>query len=332
MDTRRTLLERILRFQATCLTGPSSEPLDGLLHDLHTWQVQHAPVVAALTTAPGIIPAVPVDLFKRLPVGTLREGEPSVTFMTSGTTVGRRGVHRMRDTVAYDHGAQRWFNHCVPGAPSEVIALLTAPSAAPESSLSHMVASFGGQRVVWCQTSQGIDIEAFDRACRTDRPVFLATTAFALLDVLPHAGPLPGGSVVMVTGGFKGRETTLSSADLLTQVHATFAPERLVLEYGMTELSSQLWAAPDGRYRAPPWLRIGVVDPQTGEPVPRGTRGQLRFYDAANLDSSVGIETMDCGIHHPDGTLELLGRLPGSPTRGCSLTVEEAWARGSDEH
>ncbi|MEO0601991.1 MAG: acyl-protein synthetase, partial [Myxococcota bacterium] len=162
--------------------------------------------------------------------------------------------------------------------------------------------------------------------------LYVATTAFAMAEYLDHDPPaLPAGSVVMVTGGFKGRVHRLEGAELYRAIRDRLAPARLVTEYGMTELSSQLWGAPQTRFAPPPWLAVLAVDPVTGEVLPAGTEGQLRFVDLANLDSTLGIETMDAGVVGVDGTVELRGRLTGAPSRGCSLTVEEAWGRASTE-
>ncbi|MCA9573747.1 MAG: acyl-protein synthetase, partial [Myxococcales bacterium] len=73
----------------------------------------------------------------------------------------------------------------------------------------------------------------------------------------------------------------------------------------------------------PPWLRVSAVDPTSGEPVPPGQPGQLRFLDLCNLDSTLHVETLDEGIVHPDGRVTLIGRLPDAPARGCSLAVED---------
>jgi hypothetical protein len=131
----------------------------------------------------------------------------------------------------------------------------------------------------------------------------------------------------MVTGGFKGRTHRLEGEALLSAARRALAPARIVLEYGMTELSSQLWAAPGTTYAPPPWLRAVAVDPISGAPLPAGARGQLRFYDLCNLDGALGVETLDEGTVDAAGAVELHGRLAGAPPRGCSLTVEEAWHR-----
>ena len=133
--------------------------------------------------------------------------------------------------------------------------------------------------------------------------------------------------MVMVTGGFKGRVHRLEGADLYRATHRVLRPSRIVTEYGMTELSSQLWGTPAVSYLPPPWMRVYAVDPVSGIPLGPEEAGQLRFVDLCNLDATLAIETMDEGVVHGDGSVSLRGRLPGSPARGCSLTVEEAWGR-----
>ena len=339
-DERAALLQRVLAFQRSSLAGAPSEPFNTLALDLHRFQVAHAPVVAALTERPAHswrqIPCVPISLYKDLPVGTVGPDEPAKTFLTSGTTGGGRGAHRMRCTTAYDAGALAWAATCVPSPPRHIIALLHDPHHTPESSLSHMVALFSRwadavdtPAPTWHLRDGRLHLASLVDALRTARaPVFCAATAFALADALDHPlPPLPPGSVLMVTGGFKGHAVTLSDDALYAKAQAALRPARLVTEYGMTELSSQLWGSPGQPYRAPPWLRVRAVHPATGQDVPTGEPGQLCFYDLANLDASVGVETLDLGALHDDGSLTLLGRIEGAEPRGCSLTVEEAWGR-----
>ena len=327
------LAERIRRFIQHSLDGTSpTESFETLALDLHRWQAAHDPVVHSLRegsiTEWTHIPAVPVDLFKALPVGTLRQDEsPAATFLTSGTTGAGRGAHRMRSTALYDLAALGWADRCVPGRPTGVVALLDEPQRAPESSLSHMVGLFGDAS--WHVVDGVVDHPSLHaRLQREEEPIFLAATAFAIaawLDTEP--APLPAQSIVMVTGGFKGRLHRLEGADLYQAIRAVLRPARLVTEYGMTELSSQLWGSPSAAYLPPPWLRVLAVDPASGTPLPPEKAGQLRFYDLANLDGSLAIETMDAGCVHRDGSVTLHGRLPGAAARGCSLTVEEAWGR-----
>lgn len=330
------LAERIGAFVDGSLRGAPPEPFEGLALDVFRWQAANDPVARALADREvsqlADIPAVPVSLFKDLHVGTVGADAP-VTFRTSGTTGGGRGAHRMRTTALYDRGALAWADRCVPGRPASIVALLEDPATAPDSSLSHMVALFGAPS--WHVRGGELDVDGVSAVLAADaragRPVFVASTAFALAAWL-GAGPghkLPSGSVIMVTGGFKGRAVTVDEDGLFAWVRAVLAPARIVTEYGMTELSSQLWATPGTPYLPPPWLRPVAVDPASGVPVPAGERGLLRFYDLCNLDGALGVETMDLGVVGADGAVTLAGRMEGAPARGCSLTVEQALAKGS---
>src|SRR5262249_43191670 len=148
-------------------------------------------------------------------------------------------------------------------------------------------------------------------------------TSFAFVHLLDSAGSLdlalPPGSRVMQTGGFKGRSREVDPAELRRGLAAMFAvPETYVVsEYGMTELSSQLYEgtlvaalglspARHGFYRAPPWVRVTAVDPVRLEPLPAGETGILRIVDLANVDSAAAIQTSDRGRITPEG-IELLG-------------------------
>jgi hypothetical protein len=177
---------------------------------------------------------------------------------------------------------------------------------------------------------------------RRGEGVLLLATSFALvwlLDVLAGQRlPLPDGSVVMLTGGFKGRARSVDERDLGAALSAALAVpgERLVGEYGMTELSSQLYDSGlhqggDGQsvFAEPPWLRVTPVDPITFRPVLEGEVGLARFTDLANVDSALNVLTRD-RVRRVPGGIVLCGRAPGARLRGCSLAVEllAAWAEG----
>ncbi|MCP4809080.1 MAG: hypothetical protein GY913_13315 [Proteobacteria bacterium] len=258
------------------------------------------------------IPAIPVSLCKDAIFSTVEDGP---VFRTSGTTSGRRGQHRMADTAAYDEAARRWFEACVANAPTRCVSLCPTNV---DSSLGHMVRLLYPEAQTFFDESLDVD-GAWDALA--GGPVFLATTAFALawLFESDRRVELAPGSVLMVTGGFKGRTRSLTEAEL--DVRARLGEVRRIDEYGMTELSSQLWGAPGQGFAPPPWLVPYTVDPLSGEPT--DGIGLLRFVDCANWSSMVAIETEDLGEVR-DGRVFLRGRLEASAARGCSLTAEEA--------
>jgi len=223
---------------------------------------------------------------------------------------------------------------------------------------------FGGEAgSFFVDPETGIRIEAFHRALERAEeaggPVLLAGTAFAFAQWLEVARervwdvPLPAGSRIMETGGYKGRVQALSRAELYQGLGEVFGvpPARIVNEYGMTELLSQFYEPvlveepfPSSRgtrqgtgalngsgagetpafrfHRPPPWVRTAALHPMTLEPVPLGEEGILAHLDLANLGSVARVLTEDLGRMVPGGFV-MEGRSPGAEPRGCSLAMED---------
>jgi hypothetical protein len=290
------------------------------------------------------VPAVPTEVFRHVRLVS-SEREPATVFRTSGTTSGARGEHLHVVTGAYDVGAVAQFGRMVmPGlSKARFVMLVFDPDVVVDSSLSHMARllaeRFGTTRPAYHVSESGVDTAAAISDLRdAEEPVVLLTTAFAavaLIDALEgHALELPAGSRVVETGGFKGRSRAIEKSELYTSLSALLGVplNRIVSEYSMTELSSQLYddvivtndnGAVDHRVLvAPHWCRVSVVSPETLEELPHGEVGILRVVDLANVDSVVAIQTSDMG-RATDRGVELLGRMQGAVPRGCSLAIEE---------
>ena len=157
----------------------------------------------------------------------------------------------------------------------------------------------------------------------------LLGTALAFLHLFEQLGdqqlPAAPGSFAMETGGYKGSGRDIPKPDLYAMFGKSLglAPDDILNEYGMTELSSQCYTRGLNRpHEAPPWLRALVIDPETGGEVPVGQTGVLRLFDLANLGSSLAIETQDLAVREEQG-FTLLGRDPGALPRGCSRAADE---------
>ena len=143
----------------------------------------------------------------------------------------------------------------------------------------------------------------------------------------------------METGGFKGVRRSVPRAALYDAIARLtgLSADRIVNEYGMTELLSQLWepvlgegVSASGHHVSPPWLRVRALDPTTLEPMPEGEDGILAFLDLANLGSVSHVLTEDTGSVR-NGRLRLRGRAAGAESRGCSRAMDDlmaAHARG----
>lgn len=301
------------------------------------------------------VPAVPVAAFKSL---ALHTDPPREIFRSSGTLGGlaRRSVHHHPFPELYHRVIDATFaDACLPpGSPRRrpLLALVPSRQQAPDSSLAFMVArildrhglatvsdaasdsdpgptasAFGEGGVV----ADRVDAWCAARVAEGSAGTILAT-AFALvqwMETSERRFVLPAGTTIFETGGFKGRVREVTRARLLEKIHERLGvpADRVVREYGMTELTGHVYTevlrgGDADLFRAPPFLRLRVLDPPSLEPAPAGEPGLVAFFDLANLGSAVHVVSQDLG-RLEGGGLRLLGRASGSELRGCSLTVEE---------
>lgn len=261
------------------------------------------------------IPAVPTSAFKDFTLTCFPPAQAVAEFHTSGTTRAQCGKHYFATLALYDASCRpNFFAHLFPDQPLPIWSLVP-PS--PHSSLAHMITAIGGSFVP--------QLEA------VHTPVCIVATAFHLVKLFDQGFrlPLPAGSRVMETGGYKGRSREIPKRELyhLITERLGVPPTHIVNEYGMTELSTQFYdetmliGRPSDLKRVPPWARVLIIDPQTSQEAPPGQPGLIRIVDLANLGSVVCVQTDDLGVARPGG-FEILGRAPGAEVRGCSLVAE----------
>jgi hypothetical protein len=360
---------RVQAFLRAAIVDPARTPegFDAIAVALARHQAAHIPAVARLARARGIdlatatraaeVPAVPCDVFRLTRVAAHPAGDDVAVFRTSGTSQGReaRGEHALRTTATYELGARLWAERLLWPDTTRLRAIVLASPLAeqPDSSLGFMLDRFatllgGGSFHLRSGALDAAGVAAAAAAARdADEPALVLATSFALVHLLDAQSGLdlrlPRGSRVMQTGGFKGRSREVAPDELRAAVSSAFAVPgaQVIGEYGMTELSSQLyettlaaalgkWPANEARhgvYAAPPWVRVTAVDPITLAALPDGEIGIARLVDLANVDSAVAIQTADRVRVLPGSTgnhsIELLGRAPGAPPRGCSIAVDD---------
>jgi hypothetical protein len=363
VDASEALHRRVRAFAR----GDGGEDFATLALAIARFQAEASPGFARLLASSGgaldrlsAVPAVPTEAFRLARVAAHPPELDVARFVTSGTTGDQRGTHPFRSTATYEALALAGGARALLGfssGPRVVVSLAAPPGEAPESSLGFMMQLFQSewdgrsladgsfareQAARWLFGPEGLDLAGLEHAAavaaRRGEPLLVLATAFALVALLDATEgrvlQAPATTAIMVTGGFKGRSREVEQAALRSAVAARFAvPEtHVVAEYGMTELTSQLYegtlpgalvrGAP-GILLEPPWLQVEPVDPVTLEPVPDGEVGIARIVDLGNVDSAVVVQTEDL-VRRRLGGIELLGRQPGARARGCSLAVE-AW-------
>lgn len=296
---------------------------------------------------------MPASAFKELELSCVPVEERTIVFHSSGTTERQpsRHFHSRESLALYEDSVWPWFRtHLAPEFESQIqdfkLLILTPPSAAaPHSSLVHMfdtvrrklaapVSAFAGK--VSADRSWSLDLGAVLTALGDGgRPLVLLGTAFSFVHLLDHLGAqdlrfkLPPGSRAMETGGYKGRSRSVLRVELHSLITELLGipQDRIVSEYGMSELSSQAYDRVVGerarprRFHFPRWARARIISPETGRDVGEGETGLVRIFDLANVFSVLAIQTEDLAARRGEG-FEFVGRsLPADP-RGCSWMMD----------
>lgn len=270
------------------------------------------------------IPFLPIQFFKshRICSGTFT---PELVFSSSGTTGQVPSKHYVAKKEVYEESFTNTFERFY-GPPRQycVLALLPAYLEREGSSLVYMV-----NRLIHASghPESGFylhDHKALARKLQTldsnGTPVLLIGVSFALLDLIEKYTFQLKNTIVMETGGMKGRRKEMIREELHEVLKKGFGVTHIHSEYGMTELLSQAYSKGDGLFTSPPWMKVLIRD--TEDPLTllsHGKTGGVNIIDLANLYSCSFIATQDLGKWHVGGSFEILGRYDHSDIRGCNL-------------
>ncbi|MFA5619634.1 MAG: acyl transferase [Weeksellaceae bacterium] len=272
------------------------------------------------------IPFLPIRFFKSFDIVT-GNAVPEVVFTSSGTTGAQPSRHVVSDLRFYHESLARSFRYFYGNLQDYTIfALLPSYLERQGSSLIDMVE-------FWLKTSGkgGFYLYNHEELCRdllehekTGNKAILIGVSFALLDFVENFKLNLKNTIVMETGGMKGRKKEITREELHQKLKTGLGVKRIHSEYGMTELLSQAYSKGDLKFRTPQWMKILIRD--TEDPLtilPSEKTGGINVIDLANLNSCSFIATEDLGRKFDDGSFEILGRFDHSDVRGCNLMVSD---------
>ena len=151
----------------------------------------------------------------------------------------------------------------------------------------------------------------------------LIGVSYALLDLIGNHKFQLKNTIVMETGGMKGRRREMIKEELHEVLKTGFGLENIHSEYGMTELLSQAYSFGDGIFECPSWMHVMIRD--TASPltyVDNHKTGGINVIDFANFNSCSFIATEDLGKKINSSQFQVLGRFLESDIRGCNLMVQ----------
>jgi hypothetical protein len=296
------------------------------------------------------IPFLPVEMFKSHEVVSFPGVEEAV-FYSSGTTTSQShseigsgadnhnemfanlSKHYIKDLALYRRSYSEGFRHFY-GDPSQycILALLPSYLERRGSSLVFMVddlirQSGHADSGFYLDDLQSLSEKLVRLAGKGDKgdkgdKVLLLGVSFALLDLAETHPTKIKNTVVMETGGMKGRRKEMIREELHKVLMEAFGVESIHSEYGMTELLSQAYSTGNGLFACPPWMRVLIRDSYDPLYITDGRRaGGINIIDLANVYSCSFLATQDLGKIHPGGMFEVLGRFDNSDVRGCNLLV-----------
>jgi hypothetical protein len=272
------------------------------------------------------IPFLPIEFFKSRTIIT-RGLRPEITFTSSGTTNSGFSTHCVANLTLYQQSFRTTFEQFYGPADNYcILALLPSYLERKGSSLLYMVnalidLSQHPESGFYLDDLSALHKKLIKLDKRGTRTVLIGVS-FALLDMVEKFPLTLENTIIMETGGMKGRRKELIRQELHAKLKRGFGVSEIHSEYGMTELLSQAYSKGGGRFQSPPWMKVFTRDTEDPFLFQRpGKTGGLSIIDLANVHSCSFIATQDLGRVFDNGSFEVIGRFDHSDIRGCNLMV-----------
>ena len=281
------------------------------------------------------IPFLPIQFFKSHDVLSSSE-KIQETFTSSGTTSPLtpnggieiiRSKHHVTDITLYEQSYRLAFSEFYGNIEDyAILALLPSYLEREGSSLIYMV-----NDLIQLSNNEnsGFYLNNYDELISklieldtSGQNVLLIGVTYALLDLIEKQNFQLKNTIIMETGGMKGKRKEIIREELHQQLCKGFGVTSIHSEYGMTELLSQAYSLGNGIFECPNWMQVLIRDPEDALTyVESGKTGGINVIDLGNINSCSFIATQDLGKKQPNNSFEVLGRFDNSDIRGCNLMV-----------
>jgi phenylacetate-coenzyme A ligase PaaK-like adenylate-forming protein len=271
------------------------------------------------------IPFLPISFFKTHRIETT-VFDAELVFKSSGTTGAVTSSHYVKNANLYSKSFSRGFEKFYGDIKQYcIIGLLPSYLERENSSLVYMVehlikASGHKNSGFYLNEFEQLDLTLKHLQLSKQKTILIGVT-YALLDFSDRYVQNIPNTIIMETGGMKGRGREITRAELYAHLKKNFGVAEIHSEYGMTELLSQAYGV-NGKMRCSPWMKVLIRDETDPFTIYNtASSGGINVIDLSNLYSCSFIATEDIGRLFEDDSFEILGRLDHSDMRGCSLMV-----------
>lgn len=270
------------------------------------------------------IPFLPVEFFKTHKV-VCGSTDNKIIFTSSGTTGIQTSRHYVKNIEIYKQSFTQTFNRFY-GTPKDycILALLPSYLERQGSSLVYMVEELINQTSninsrFYLHNHKELHNKLIELESKKQKTLLIGVS-FALLDFFEKYKMNLQNTIIMETGGMKGKKKEMIRKELHETLMKASKVSSIHSEYGMTELLSQAYSVGNSIFKAPPYMKILIRD--TNDPycyLEKGRSGGINVIDLANINSCSFIETKDLGRLYNDENFEVVGRFDNSDIRGCNL-------------
>ena len=272
------------------------------------------------------IPFLPISFFKTKKILSVDKFEK--VFYSSGTTTNSRSKHFISDLKLYEESFIKNFKHNY-GELNKytIIALLPNYYENESSSLIYMVEKLikltkSNESGFFLDDYTNISKKLNQLDSKNDRKTILIGVPYALLDLLDFNQFCLNNTIIMETGGMKGRRKELVRNELHEKLKSGFGVNQIHSEYGMTELLSQAYSKGNGIFSTPAWMKVLIRDVNDAQNLNFNKKsGAINIIDLANYNSCSFIATDDMGKFVSESEFEVIGRIDNSDVRGCNLLI-----------
>lgn len=273
------------------------------------------------------IPFLPIQFFKTHKI--ISSNQPiKKTFYSSGSTKNNLSKHHIIDLKLYEDCFLKIFMNFY-GSPSQynIIALLPTYLENKNSSLIYMVnklieKSENKHSEFYLDNYKKLK-EKLLYLEEGDKKTILFGVSYALLNLIDFYKFKLKKTIIIETGGMKGKRKELIKSELHQMLKIGFGVKNINSEYGMTELISQAYSIHNEKFKSPPWMKIYIRESEDPMNIKTDNKsGGINIIDLANYNSCSFIATDDLGRLDENGNFEILGRLDNSDQRGCNLLID----------